>query len=297
MEAGGTRTHARPEASSVALISNLRSGSGDASRAAELLRSLGAEVRELELGEASTDDALEAERVVVAGGDGSVAAAAALAHVREVPLAVIPTGTANDFARALRLPLDLEPAVRLAVAGPVTHRLDLAWVTVDERDPRPFVNAASAGLSPVAARQAGRLKQRLGSLAYSLGAVRAGLRARPLPCEVRCGDRTVFSGSAWQVTVSCTGAFGGGAEVDADPQDGMLDATVMEAGSRLRLIRYAYGLRAGRVEAQEGVAKCAGEGIGVETDGSTGFNVDGELVAGATARCEIAPRAFEVVTG
>ena len=40
------------------------------------------------------------ERIAVAGGDGSIGTVAALAGELDVPLAVIPTGTANDFARA-----------------------------------------------------------------------------------------------------------------------------------------------------------------------------------------------------
>ena len=44
----------------------------------------------------------------------------------------------------------------------------------------PFVNAASAGLAPVAAREASGLKANIGPLAYGLGALRAGLAAAPL---------------------------------------------------------------------------------------------------------------------
>jgi diacylglycerol kinase (ATP) len=297
MDAGATQSSAPRATSSVVLLANLESGSGDAQRAAELLRGAGLTVEELPLDRADRTPGVDADRIVVAGGDGSLGVAAALAGRADVPMAVIPTGTANDFARTLDLPLDLETAIRLAVEGQAARQLDLGWITVDNQRERPFVNVASAGLSPVAAYQAGRLKRTLGPLAYSVGAVRAGLRADPVSCELACDDRRAFAGCAWQVAVACTGAFGGGAEVDADPQDGVLDAIVMKAGSRLDLIRYAYGMRVGRVEAQEGVAKCAGERVRIETDGATGFNVDGELIAGAAARCNVTPRAFAVITG
>ena len=110
---------------------------------------------------------------------------------------------------------------------------------------RPFVNVASAGLAPVAADEAGSMKRVLGPLAYSVGAVRAGLRARPLHCSARCEDAEAFSGAAWQLTVACSGAFGGGASLDADPADGALDLAVIEAGPRLRLVQRAYGMRRG----------------------------------------------------
>jgi diacylglycerol kinase (ATP) len=282
---------------SVALLANPESGSGDAHAVADLLRGAGATVQELTLDQADRAAGLAVDRVVVAGGDGSLGCAAEAAAKAGVPLAVVPTGTANDFARALELPGDLEAALRLAFEGSRTRRLDLAWVRVDSGHARPFVNAASAGLSPVAARRAGRLKSTLGPLAYAVGALRAGVTTKPMRCQVACDGESAFSGKAWQLTVACTGFFGGGARVDADPRDGVLDAVVIKAGSRLRLIRHAYGVRAGNVESQPGVGVGAGREIEVDTDGSTGFNVDGELVAGAGAKFEVTPQAFEVVTG
>src|SRR4051812_16836289 len=84
----------------VALICNPQSGPGvDADGTAERLRALGASIVEL----AHTPDEARgdgAERLVVVGGDGTIAPAAALAARRGIPLAVVPGGTANDFARA-----------------------------------------------------------------------------------------------------------------------------------------------------------------------------------------------------
>jgi diacylglycerol kinase (ATP) len=233
-----------------------------------------------------------AARIVVAGGDGSIGTAAEAASGAGVPLAVVPVGTANDFARAVGIPLDAEQACRLAVRGAETRRLELAWI-----DSRPFVNVASAGLAPVAARKASGLKRVLGALAYSVGAVGAGLGARPVRCRVRCDGESLFDGSAWQVSVAVTGAFGGGATVDSDPGDGRLDVVVIEARSRARLVAHAYRLRAGRVESQRSVRSRRCRAAEVDTDGSTGFNVDGEVVDADDARFTVEADAFEVVTG
>jgi diacylglycerol kinase (ATP) len=97
--------------------------------------------------------------------------------------------------------------------------------------------------------------------------------------------------------VAVTGAFGGGAEVDADPRDGMLDVVVIEAGSRLRLITHAYGMRSGRLEGQTGVLAASRRRVDVETDGRTGFNVDGEVLEATAARISVEPAAFEAVIG
>ncbi len=276
----------------VALLANPDSGSGEAGEVVRLLRGRDAELTCFGLDDGSDVIASRPERIVVAGGDGSVGCAAEIASRAEVPLAVIPVGTANDFARALDLPLDPTEAVELAVEGNRTRPLDLGRTAE-----RPFVNAASAGLSPAAARRAEGLKRLLGPLAYAVGALRAGFSANPIACRVCCDEHELFEGRVWQVTVACTGAFGGGSEVEAKPDDGILDVVVIEAGSRARLVAHAYGMRAGRVEHQQGVVTGQGRRVEVETDGATGFNVDGELVEAADIRFEVEPGAFEVVVG
>jgi diacylglycerol kinase (ATP) len=280
------------ERPSIALLANADSGSGDAADVERLLRGGTADVRRFALDDEDGVVAFAPARVVVAGGDGSVGRGAALAARRGVPLGVVPVGTANDFARALELPDALDQAVAVAAAGTRTRPMDLGRAAG-----RPFVNAASAGLSPVAAQRAEGLKRRLGSLAYAVGAVRAGLGADPIGCRVVCDGVELYAGRVWQVTVACTGAFGGGSEVAADPHDGVLDVVVIEAGSRVALMRRAYGLRLGRVERQPGVLTGAGARVDVETDGTTGFNIDGESVAATALSFTVERHAFEVVVG
>jgi len=275
----------------LALLANPRSGRGRATDVEGLLRDHGADVRRFALDERDHAVAWSPERIAVAGGDGSIGAAAEAAATAAVPLAVVPVGTANDFARAFGLPLDLPDACRLAVTGHTTRRPELAWV-----GERPFVNAASVGLAPTAARSAHGLKGLLGSVAYSVGALHAGVAAHPVACRVRCDGDSLFQGAAWQVTVAATGAFGGGSAVDADPHDGRLDVVVIEAGSRARLVVHAYGLRAGKLEAQRGVLSARAREVGVDTE-ARAFNVDGEVVDVKDARFRAQAQAFALVTG
>jgi diacylglycerol kinase (ATP) len=286
-----------PAGRGLVLLSNPESGSGAAPEVERLLRSRHANVISLGLDELDRAARTPADRYVVAGGDGSIGSVAALAARARVPLAVVPVGTANDFARALRIPLDSAEASTLAAAGRRTRRVDLAWIDGPEIARRPFLNAASVGLSPVAARKAGGLKRALGPLAYALGAARAGITARPIRCRLTCDGEGAFAGEAWQVTVAGTGAFGGGAELDADPGDGRLDALVIEAGSRASLAIRAYGMRAGSIASQRGVRRLTATTIELEVPPGTPFNVDGELIEGGPARLEVEPRAVEVVAG
>jgi diacylglycerol kinase (ATP) len=291
---GKTHEGVAGAATTVALVANERSGTSDPSLCAERLRSFGAEVRHFDLDELDEAVACGAERVVVAGGDGSIALVAAAAGSAGIPLAVVPAGTANDFARRLGLPDGLAAACRLAVHGTQLRSLELGWMN----DERPFVNVASAGLPAPAADRARSWKERLGTLAYAAGAVSAGLSAKPLTCLVRCGERELLAGEAWQVTVAAAGAFGAGATVpEADPTDGALEVVAIEAGPRIGLVGLAYRLRSGTLTSHPRAYHARCDEVEVQVPDGTCFNVDGELVTEGEARFTARAGAFRLVVG
>lgn len=281
-----------PAVASIALIVNPSSGAGTEPEAlADELRGFGVAVELFAPDEAERAAASGAERVAVAGGDGSIAPAAAAAGAAGRPLAVIPVGTANDFARGLGLPLNRTAATRLAAEGRSLRPLDLGRVGT-----RPFVNAASAGLAASATRAATGLKKLLGPLAYALGAVRAGLRERPLQTQVLVDGELFFEGGAWQLTVAGTGHFGAGSRLEtAEADDGLLDLAIMTAGSRIRLVAHAYGLRAGRLTHRSDVRHARGEVIDLLVPAGTGFNVDGEVLELGPSRLSVEAAAFALV--
>jgi len=258
----------------IALVANRDSGGGlDPAPLVQAMQAnvtvYGCEPADLERAASDAPD-----RLVVAGGDGTIAPVADLAGRLGVPLAVIPGGTANDFVRAAGLPVDPLEAAELAVRGTTLRRFELGRLG----DGRPFVNVASVGLASVAARRAAPLKPRLGPLAYGVGAVRAAVTEAPLRCTVRADGATVFDGAAWQVILAVTGAFGGGSGIAAaDPSDGVLDVAILPAGSRLGLARRAWGLKRHTIAEQRGVEHHRGAVVAIDAALGTEFNADGEL--------------------
>jgi diacylglycerol kinase (ATP) len=272
---------------SVTAIQDLARGDGGGLDAAQLDRATRT------LSEAGAPD-----RLVVAGGDGSIGVAALLAAHLGIPLAVVAAGTANDFARALGLPCDIEGACALARdPGAATRHAELGLAGGEPG--RPFVNAAATGLSVAAAREAGPHKRRLGALAYAAGAIKAAARARPVRCAVDADGTRAFEGRAWQVVVGATGAFGGGSEIGGTRAgDGLLDVALVPAGSRLGLARRAYGMRRGQLTRQSGVAHHRGATIEVRVTGAEAvFNVDGEVCRCEPARFTLRPGGVRVVVG
>ena len=279
----------------IALSANTQSGGGlDPEPLADAMREAGAEVEvygcepeELERIAASRPD-----RIAVAGGDGTIGPAAELAGRLGVPLAVIATGTANDFARTMDLPDDPLEAATLAAAGTRTRRLELGRLA----DGRPFVNVASAGLAAKAARHASPFKKVLGPLAYGVGALRAAVTESPMRCTVRVDGERAYEGGAWQVIVAATGAFGGGSDIGAaDAHDGVLDVAVLPAGSRLALARRAWGMRRGTVEQQKPVEHLRGSLLEIELPRGAELNVDGEIRDGGLERVTVEHAAYALI--
>jgi diacylglycerol kinase (ATP) len=281
----------------VALIANRGSGGGlDPEPLARVIRERGGEVsvHGRDAGELEAAAATAPDRLAVASGDGTIGLVADLACRLDVPLAVIPGGTANDFARANGLPEDPRAAAALAVVGSELRRLELGRLG----DGHPFVNVASVGLASVATRRAQPLKPRLGPLAYGVGAVHAAATEARLPCTVRAEGEVVFEGQAWQVIVAVTGAFGGGSGVArADPEDGVLDVTVLPGGSRLGLVRRAWGLRRHTIADQRDVPHARGHVVAIDVPHGTEFNADGELRQGGLERITVRGGAYALIVG
>jgi diacylglycerol kinase family enzyme len=158
------------QSSDIPAFVNPRAGNADAARGA--LNAVGGfDIREIEpdMLAAKVRDALQegARRVLIAGGDGSVASAATSLAGTDAELAILPCGTLNHLAKDLGLPLDLEAAARVARDGDVIS-LDAAAV-----NDRVFLNTSSVGAYVTFVRLRERLEKRLG---YHIASFVAGVR-------------------------------------------------------------------------------------------------------------------------
>ena len=180
---------ALPEGEGLVVAVNPRSGTDDHDPGKDVLRVLPrAQVREITEEHSVTDLLQEAARsgaraLGVAGGDGSVAAAAAVALEHGLPLAVVPAGTLNHFARDVGV--DTADEAADAVVSGSAVRVDVAEV-----NGTPFLNTAAIGAYPEMVRRRDRLTGRMGKwLAMTVAAaqvLRSGapvsltLNGRPL---------------------------------------------------------------------------------------------------------------------
>ena len=173
----------------------------------------------------------EDRRVVLVGGDGTLHTALNLPI--ELPeLALVPAGRANNVARALGIPDDHRAAAKMAVDRPAVA-VDTLLVRAGDRS-MFTLEALSAGLQADArSRYHGENSGDLGAGAYALA---QAMRAyEPFAVELELDGHAAFSGRAGQVFLANMPFFGFGFKVDpfADPSDGLLEAIVLEAPSRV----------------------------------------------------------------
>lgn len=175
---------ALPGGAGLVIAVNPRSGPDDYDPAADIARLLpAAEVLESgpddDIGELLADAARRgASALGVAGGDGSVAAAAAVALEYDLPLAVIPAGTLNHFARDIGLETP-QLAIDAILAGDAVH------VDVAEVNGTPFLNTSAIGAYPEMVRRRDHLTGRMGKwLAMTVASAQVLRRGSPVELEV-----------------------------------------------------------------------------------------------------------------
>ena len=179
-----------------------------------------------------------ADLVLACGGDGTVTACAEGVAGSNVPLGILPLGTGNLLARNVGLPQDWPEALAVALTG-VGQPLDSGTV-----NGRSFVVMAGLGLDARMLQDTSEpLKRRLGWAAYAVSVLRH-LRDRPMRVTVAADGGRPRRLRASAVIIGNVGWLRGGLPLmpDARPDDGLLDAVVLNARGSGRLAR-ACGAR------------------------------------------------------
>lgn len=174
-----------------------------------------------------------AELVIVWGGDGMVQQCVRVLAGTNVPLAIVPAGTANLLATNLAIPSDIAEAVKIALHG-VRMQLDVATMNGE-----PFTVMGGAGFDGMMIADVdGTAKERLGRVAY----VRSSIKAMSAPrttARIRIDGAPWFDGPASCVLIANVSTLIGGLKVfeTASPTDGLLDIGVVVAKGPLQWAR------------------------------------------------------------
>ena len=216
-------------------------------------------------------------RLVVAwGGDGTVNEIGSALVSRETAMAIVPAGSGNGLARALKVARDPRQAILEAVAA-TPRSIDAGTI-----DGHLFFSLAGVGFDAHVALCFDREKVGGRGLA---GYVR--IVAREL-ARYRCAEYRIDGAdaptTALLVTIANSPQFGNGAVIapGARLDDGRLDLVVFEEVSRVRTLLAVPRLFTGGVARLRGVSIRAIESTTIESNMPIAFHVDGEPFAGGT---------------
>ncbi|UOE52498.1 diacylglycerol kinase family lipid kinase [Mucilaginibacter sp. SMC90] len=176
--------------------------------------------------------------VAVYGGDGCVTAAAAALHGTQLPIAIIPGGTANVMAKDLGVPLDTLAALELIKSGKhQVKAIDMGLVNGE-----PFLLRVNLGIMADMVTTADRgLKNKLGQVAYGVTALQTAIAAEQVDYELKI-DSQQISASGVALTVTNSGNIGIG-DLDLLPgisvTDGWLDVILMKDNDWLNMLKIA----------------------------------------------------------
>ena len=227
---------------------NTQSGKGKAARSVEAIctvfRAYGYEIepRLIDFSANPFDGNETIDLMVVAGGDGTVnyVVNAMKRKGLDIPLGVIPSGTANDFARALGMSREPLEAARQIASGGV-ERVDVGCV-----NGLWFVNIFSFGIfTTTSQRTPDKRKHRIGKLAYIIEGVKEFRSMHAVPLEIEAdGER--FDLRSLMVLIF-NGETAGGFHLArrSSIKDGLFDCILLEKKnffrSTLAMCRYLAG--------------------------------------------------------
>ena len=285
---------------SFAVLVNPRAGGGrgaeSAGPAMAELRRLGHEAEQLPAPDLESacrlarEAAVDGRVVTAVGGDGLVGPLAGVLMNGLGPLAVIPAGRGNDFARVVGIPFDPVEAARVAATG--EERL----IDVAEANGRPYIGIASLGFDSDANRIANEARLIRGNLVYLYAALKALAGWRPARFEVVV-DGEAVSVTGYTVAVANSKAYGGGMFVapHAELDDGRLDVMTIDGVSKLKFLVNLPKVFKGTHVELENVAFRAGSRIEVSADRPFVVYADGDPVTELPMRVDIHRQSLRLI--
>jgi YegS/Rv2252/BmrU family lipid kinase len=228
--------------------------------------------------------------LILGGGDGTISGLVDLMVDRDVILGVLPLGTANSFARTLKIPLDIDGAVDVLAHG-TPKRIDLGMIDGDY-----FANCAAMGISPqIAETVPHTLKKVLGRIGYLGWAAYQYARFDPFTLIVEDGTGT-HRLRVVEVRIS-NGPYHGGTWLvdEASVTSGQIVVQAV-TGHYKRTLMKNWGASLLGLEARhQDTVSFSGERLRVRTEPVLPISIDGEVLAHTPVEAKIAAGVIRVM--
>jgi len=222
-----------------------------------------------------------AEAIVAVGGDGTVQEIiTGLMGVgtTSVPLAIIPTGSGNDFAKSMGLTKQTPETCAALLKENKPGKIDLIEAEGGGGRGVYCGNIASVGLDADIVRYAGGLKEKYGKFAYIAATLHCARTSDMFAMKVTA-DGNVIEGN-FNLTAVCNGSYyGGGYKIapKSDPSDGLITLCLIQGLSKLKVAALFPTVLIGRHKFIKGVSFLNCKEVTLEYSGVKDVNVDGNL--------------------
>jgi diacylglycerol kinase (ATP) len=239
------------------------------------------------------------DRIIVAGGDGSVheAVNGIMRAERPARLGVIPTGTGNDFAKACAIPLDWEHATTLLVerlsADVSSRRIDIGRM-----NDRYFANGAGIGFDAKVTSVARSYQWPIGDFVYLFAIFRCMIDGIATPDVTISTDGLRWSGPVTLVNISNGPWVGGMFHIApmANNGDGEFELLIAGPVSRLRIMSLLPKLIRGRHMQEKEISHVSTKRVSIEASAEVPSHLDGEVQPLATRfDIELLPAALDLL--
>ena len=232
--------------------------------------------------------------VVVAGGDGTICEVAAKLVGSATVLGIIPTGTTNNVARSLGIPLGIDDACKLIGMGTTRH-IDMGRVTSsDDSNAEYFLECAGVGLSAIAALAGQSFRKRHWRVVPRT--LRKFFESKPGTIVVEM-DGEVVEASTRMVTVSNAPLMGPkilavpGSKMD----DGLLDVQVYDGMGNAALVKH---FKAASLGSRDSLQTYRVRNVRITADQKMPTNSDKNIAPKRhVIEMEVVPKALAMIVG
>ena len=236
----------------------------------------------------------EADLIISAGGDGTLneVVNGLMASGWNGRLAVLPLGTANDFAAGLEIPAAIPEAFAVALEGR-EQEVDVARV-----NDRYFVNVSLGGFGAAATKETpAERKKLLGPWAYVITGVKKFADLRPSFARFHADDAVAYEGEVMLFAVGNAKRTGGGSLITprAEFGDGQLDVVIVPGMARMDFLALLPDLRAGTHLDNPDVLYFRAGRLVVQSEEVLSVNADGEALRGRDFAYELADRTVRLM--
>ena len=237
--------------------------------------------------------------IIAAGGDGTlneVINGIASPHpIHGVRMGIVPLGTANDFARSMKLPTRMEDNIDILRAKQ-TVLVDLVRVT--GKRTRYFINVSAGGFSGIVDEKlTPQIKSTWGPLAYLRSAAAALPKLRAYRATVIFDDVERWEGELYNIVIANGQFVAGGLPIapHASVRDGLLDILLVPKRPAREMALLTAQMLLGKHLVSDAIPFRRARKISVKSRPRMWFNVDGEPFGDDPAVFQIIPRALEFV--